>query len=129
MNEIDPEDLERILEKFALDLGQAIGRSMGEAIAKMYQPFLSWIEAKQPHLEHIIHEDNTTKITETIEKKGKYTWYPLRDGGKVRKCNNEGCPWYLKYNDKKNTYEHGKYDPNNQTWSYIQDYCDFYGGN
>ena len=53
-----------------------------------------------------------TRVEETIQKpvvlteqpKAKYTWYKLRDGGKVRKCNNEPCPYYLKWNDEKKTW-------------------------
>ena len=61
-------------------------------------------------------------------KTGKYTWYALKDGGKVRKCNNEGCDFYLKWNDEKKTYEHGKYDADKMVWYYSHDRCDYYLG-
>lgn len=65
-------------------------------------------------------------IKEEVIKKGKYTWYAVEGGGKVRKCNNEPCPYYLKWNDEAKTYEHGKYDANTKVWSYVNDRCEFY---
>lgn len=76
------------------------------------------------------HTDSKPQIEvreETIQK-GKYTWYPLKDGGKVRKCNNAPCPYYLKWNDEKKTYEHGKYEPEKMRFYYVDDRCEFYGG-
>ena len=91
-----------------------------------------------------LKEDNKslekTTVKETIEQipksnqkpttptTGKYKWLPLKDGGKVRACNNKPCPYFLKYNDEKKRYEHGKYDPNTEIWTYVDDNCDFYGG-
>lgn len=67
-----------------------------------------------------------------IEEEGKYAWFPVSGGGKVRKCNNEPCPYYLtcpyylKYDSELGTYQHGKYDPNTKVWSYVDDTCEFY---
>ena len=107
--------------------------------------FMGFLEAKQPDLEYlsdtrveeeIIPKSNLKTDTETMggtipappKKKGKYTWYPLKDGGKVRVCNNEPCPYYLKYNEEIKTYQHGKYDPDSKEWFYMDDNCEFYGG-
>ena len=77
-----------------------------------------------------LQTDTETKEGTSISppKKGKYTWYKVEGGGKVRKCNNEPCPYYLKYNEELGTYQHGKYDPNTKVWSYVDDNCEFYGG-
>ncbi len=61
-----------------------------------------------------------------VTKTGKYTWYSLKGGGKVRKCNNEGCDLFLKYSEEKSTYEHWKYDANTKVGVYAQDRCDYY---
>ena len=67
-----------------------------------------------------------TKPDPKVSKAGKYTWYPLHGGGKVRKCNNEGCDLFLKYSEEKSTYEHWKYDANTGVGVYAQDRCDYY---
>ena len=83
------------------------------------------------NLEGVATTDSTPlpelKTVQTT-KTGKYTWYALKDGGKVRKCNNEGCDFYLKWNDEKKTYEHGKYDADKMVWYYSHDRCDYYLG-
>lgn len=66
--------------------------------------------------------------TKPLPKKGKYTWFPIKGGGKVRTCNNEGCNLFLKYNDDKKTYQHGKYDALEEAWLYVADGCEFWGG-
>ena len=102
--------------------------------------FMAWCEAKDPDLEYTrVEEEITTKSnnkpdTETKggtsispPKKAKYTWFPVAEGGKVRTCNNEPCPYFLKYNEELATYQHGKYDANTKVWSYVDDRCEFYG--
>lgn len=62
--------------------------------------------------------------------KGKYQWYKLKDDNtiKLRKCKNEGCLLFLKWNDTKKKYEHWKYDANTGEGGFVQDGCDYYGG-
>ena len=81
-------------------------------------------EDQQFTKEKIIHEDTKTV---TIQK-AKYIWYPLKDGGKVRACNNKPCPYYLRWNDEKKSYEHGKYDPETKEFFFVNDICEYYGG-
>ena len=70
-----------------------------------------------------------TQEVQPFTKKPKYEWFEVSDGGKkVRKCNNSGCNLYLRWNDEKNTYMHGIYDPNTKTWGYIADKCEHYQG-
>jgi len=59
---------------------------------------------------------------------GKYEWFKVNGlpGVKVRKCSNEGCPYFLKYSEEKGKYEHWKYDPNTQEGGFVQDNCDYY---
>lgn len=58
---------------------------------------------------------------------GKYQWYKFVDQeGKVRKCNNNGCDLFLKYNNDKKSYEHWKYDANTGIGGYVQDKCNYY---
>ena len=61
---------------------------------------------------------------------GKYQWYKLKgdDKVKLRKCSNEGCLMFLKWNGDKKKYEHWKYDPNTGVGGYVQDSCDHYEG-
>ena len=65
-----------------------------------------------------------------LPKTGKYQWYKLMedDSIKVRKCTNEGCLLFLKWDDTKKKYEHWKYDANTGFGGFVQDKCDFYGG-
>jgi len=70
-----------------------------------------------------------TKIYDGIEvkeEKKEFTWYILSDGKKVRKCNNEPCPFFLKYNDETGKYEHGDYDMNSNEWTFKQHSCKFW---
>ena len=72
-----------------------------------------------------------TKIYDGIEvkeEKKEFTWYILSDGKKVRKCNNEPCPFFLKYNDETGKYEHGDYDMNSNEWTFKQHSCKFWKG-
>lgn len=65
-----------------------------------------------------------------LPKTGKYQWYKLLEDDtiKVRKCTNEGCLLFLKWDDDKKKYEHWKYDANTGFGGFVQDKCDFYGG-
>ena len=66
-----------------------------------------------------------------LPKTGKYQWYKLKDSVptiKLRKCMNEGCLLFLKWNDDKKKYEHWKFDANTGVGGYVQDNCEFYGG-
>lgn len=60
--------------------------------------------------------------------KGKYEWFPLLEGGKVRRCESKGCTYYLRWNDDIKKYQHGKYDANTKVWSYTHDICDYWEG-
>ncbi len=76
-------------------------------------------------------EENPTKqekLVPPIPKTGKYTWYPIVGGGKVRPCESVGCTYYLKFNEDTRKYQHGKYDANTQVWSYTHDLCDYWEG-
>ena len=61
---------------------------------------------------------------------GKFQWYRFADQeGRVRKCKNEGCNLFLKYNEDKKKYEHWKFDPNTGKGGYVADKCEgIYGG-
>lgn len=72
-------------------------------------------------------EENPTK-EEKLPKTGKYQWYPIVGGGKVRPCDSIGCTYYLKFNEDTRKYQHGKYDANTQVWSYTHDLCDYWEG-
>ena len=63
-----------------------------------------------------------------LPKTGKYQWYVLKNDRaiKLRKCSNEGCPMFLKFNEDKRKYEHWKYDANTGVGGYVQDTCDYY---
>jgi len=56
---------------------------------------------------------------------GKFQWYRFADQeGRVRKCKNEGCNLFLKYNEDKKKYEHWKFDPNTGKGGYVADRCE-----
>ena len=56
---------------------------------------------------------------------GKFQWYRFADQeGRVRKCKNEGCNLFLKYNEDKKKYEHWKFDPNTGKGGYVADKCE-----
>lgn len=58
-------------------------------------------------------------------KGGKYSWYRFSNQeGRVRKCENEGCDLWLKYNEDKKTYEHWKYDVNTGKGGFVADRCE-----
>ena len=63
-----------------------------------------------------------------LPKTGEYQWYRLKGGdkAKLRRCRNEGCNMFLKYNGDKKSYEHWKYDANTGVGGYVQDKCDHY---
>lgn len=74
-------------------------------------------------------EQKTEHTTDyMLPKTGKYQWYKLKgdDQAKLRKCNNEGCSMFLKFNGDKKKYEHWKYDANTGVGGYVQDTCDYY---
>ena len=76
-------------------------------------------------------DDGITIIEETtIPKKAMYDWFEVIDNvnTKTRKCNNEGCEFYLLWFDDIKTYKHGKYDPETKRWVYDHDGCKFYKG-
>ena len=76
-------------------------------------------------------DDGITIIEETtIPKKAMYDWFEVIDNvnNKTRKCNNEGCEFYLLWFDDIKTYKHGKYDPETKRWVYDHDGCKFYKG-
>lgn len=87
--------------------------------------FMAWKEAVDPDLEY---DKPQIIVKEEIIKKGKYTWIICVDGAKIRKCNNDPCPYYLKYNEDMKKYQHGKYDVNTNMWVYVQEGCDYYQG-
>jgi len=78
-----------------------------------------------PNIEPIIV---TTEKDYMLPKTGEYQWYKLKgdDKAKLRKCSNEGCNMFLKYNGDKKKYEHWKYDANTGVGGYVQDTCDHY---
>lgn len=113
----------------------ALLKSINIKIEALQAQMVMFQEALQPDMEYKVPKSNKKPDTETKggdsispPKKGKYTWFQVEGGGKVRNCNNEPCPYYLKYSEEKGTYEHGKYDPNTKVWSYVDDRCEFYGG-
>ena len=81
----------------------------------------------------------TQEITNPIEAKslsnfalpmtGKYQWYRFKDDNtvKLRKCKNDGCDLFLKWNDEIKKYEHWKYDANTGRGGFVSDKCAFYG--
>ena len=103
----------------------ALLKSINIKVEALQAQMIMFQEALQPDLEY------PTKpkiiVTEEITKKGKYIWHQVAGGGKVRKCNNEPCPYYLKYSEELETYQHGKYDANTKVWSFISNMCEFYG--
>lgn len=84
--------------------------------------FIAKTEALQPDLEYREEKEEPQVIV--TQKSGKYDWIVLADGSKIRKCNNKPCPYYLRYNGT--TYEHGKYDANENTWSFVAIGCEFF---
>ena len=100
------------------------------------------IEAKilgllKPESQEKVIKEITNTVEETITggyelpRTGKYQWYKLKDSIptiKLRKCTNEGCLLFLKWDDDKKKYEHWKYDANTGAGGFVQDKCDFYGG-
>ena len=86
-------------------------------------------ESKETYVEEIITPQSVSNFTIPIGK-GKYQWYKLKDDDsvKLRKCQNEGCLLFLKWNDTKKKYEHWKYDANTGVGGFVQDGCDHYGG-
>lgn len=70
----------------------------------------------------------TTTSNFALPKTGKYQWYRLKNNDKVklRRCSNEGCPMFLKFNEDKKKYEHWKYDANTGVGGYVQDTCEYY---
>ena len=100
-------------------------------------PYKGMITGEQQIAKEIYEGEKPTVIEKTIIKggrtipvkgSGKYEWFPVKgmQGVKVRACSNEGCPYYLKYNEDKGKYEHWKYDPNTQEGGFVQDNCDHY---
>jgi len=83
-------------------------------------------EGKPTIVEEVIQP--TVLSNFALPKTGKYQWYRLKgdDKAKLRKCNNEGCSMFLKFNGDKKKYEHWKYDANTGVGGYVQDKCDYY---
>ena len=79
-------------------------------------------------MDRMIEMDTKPKNDCMLPKTGKYQWYKLKgdDKAKLRKCSNEGCNMFLKYNGDKKKYEHWKYDANTGVGGYVQDACDHY---
>jgi len=136
MNEFE-EKLLKQLENLNYNLETLIGylqkwfsKEIVNALKEAEQPDLEYPRIEQEVITTFNEKPDTEPMGGTSispPKKGKYTWYPVKGGGKVRKCNNEPCPYFLKYEEELGTYQHGKYDPNTKVWSYITDMCEFYG--
>jgi len=79
-------------------------------------------------MDRMIEMDMKPNNDYMLPKTGEYQWYKLKgdDKAKLRKCSNEGCPMFLKYNGDKKKYEHWKYDANTGVGGYVQDTCDYY---
>ena len=87
-------------------------------------------ESKEVYVKEVIPEPKSVSNFALPIGKGKYQWYKLKDDDtvKLRKCKNEGCLLFLKYNDTTKRYEHWKYDANTGQGGFVADNCEFYGG-
>ncbi len=101
-----------------------------ELVAKKPEPKVVGFPVKRETFmkEEIIEPSKTSNFA--LPKTGKYQWYQLLEDNtiKLRKCTNEGCLLFLKWDDIKKKYEHWKYDANTGVGGFVQDKCDFYGG-
>ena len=92
------------------------------------------VDSKPPivseHVSGVNLEDKPNDNFVIPMKNAKFTWYRFVDQeGRVRKCKNEGCNLFLKYNEDKKKYEHWKFDPNTGKGGYVADKCEgIYGG-
>ena len=83
-------------------------------------------EITSEHVSGINLEDKPNFNFVIPMKNAKFTWYRFADqDGRVRKCENEGCDLFLKYNENKKTYEHWKFDPNTGKGGYVADKCEW----
>lgn len=128
MNDFEIE-LIKVLSEIVVSLEQLVEQGRILKDSKAITSILK-SEEQQFNKESIVQDDDKTLVTQkvTFPTKGKYVWYPLISGGKVRKCNNAPCPYFLKYNEDINTYQHGKYDAEKKEWYHVSDTCEFYDG-
>ena len=84
-------------------------------------------DSKPPIVSEHVSGVNLEATTDFVipMKNAKFTWYRFADQeGRVRKCDNEGCNLFLKYNEDKKKYEHWKFDPNTGKGGYLADRCE-----
>lgn len=108
-----------------------IARLQGEIEYKEESVVADRVASERKEIPNLTTDSNALPETniEQKPKRGKpYTYYkPSNIEEKVRLCNNDPCPYYLRWVKDKG-FEHGKFDPNKNVWSYIDDRCEYYSG-
>ena len=112
----------KVLEENKEKLDRLLASKGDKELIEAFEP--------KPKKELLVTEKVIVKGGRTIPGKGQgqYEWFKVNGlpGVKVRKCSNEGCPYFLKYSEEKGKYEHWKYDPNTKEGGFVQDRCDYY---